>query len=35
MAVVSQWDPGPGQELVLAFKGSATSVFQHFYLKVL
>jgi hypothetical protein len=35
VAVVSQWSPGPGQELVLAFKGSATSVYQHFYLRVL
>lgn len=31
-AVVSQWTPGPGQELVLAFKGNADSKPQHFFL---
>ena len=32
VAVVSAWNPGPGQELVLAFKGDANSSRQHFYL---
>ena len=32
--VVSQWTPGPGQELVMAFQGNQDSVFQHFILTV-
>lgn len=32
VAVVSQWTPGPGQELVLAFKGDENSKPQHFFL---
>jgi hypothetical protein len=32
VAVVSQWNPGPGQELVLAFKGNVDSKPQHFFL---
>ena len=32
VAVVSQWTPGPGQELVLAYKGDVNSKPQHFFL---